>query len=319
MDQSELGTQSGVQKGGYRVTAHAVLRLRGTDALDYLHRMSTNELLTLAPGSVRTTVFTNEKGRIVDLADVLHLGTFLLLVASERDSRPLVEWLNRFIFMEDITVDDLSGTVQVIDYLQPPGGLDISSIHRFLDEEGRSVTRYVPPLWEGSVVRNILLTPPALPDAPDHAAETMPPLPDLQGHQAIRDEHFERWRIERGVAAFGKELTDAYNPLEARLERFVSFTKGCYIGQEVIARIDSYKKLQRHLTKFMIEGTVAPPDHQPQSILAGNHQAGVITSWASSAAGEGHVALGYLDVGFEKEALTVSCSCGKMHEVKVLP
>ena len=54
-------------------------------------------------------------------------------------------------------------------------------------------------------------------------------------------------RIEQGVPSHGSELTDAYNPLEAGLLKHISFNKGCYIGQEVVTRLDTYDKVQKHL------------------------------------------------------------------------
>ncbi len=313
MEQDHVSTLSGVHKGGFRVTAHAVLRLRGSDTLDFLHRMSTNDLLGLTPGKVRTTVFTNEKGRIVDLVDVLHFGSSLLLVAGERSANALAGWLNKFIIMEDITIDDLAGTVQVIDFLVPSPRASDGEISRFTEENGRLITRYSPPLWGGLIMRDIVLPPPA----PDRAPGEDTSPSQLRTQDEIDPSEFQQWRIERGVPAVGSELTEKYNPLEARLERFVSFTKGCYIGQEVIARIDSYNKLQRRLLQLEISEVDGNTSHAPIRLLAGSAEAGDVTSWAYSERQKRYLALAYIHVDMEEADLSLSCACGRTHPVKV--
>ncbi len=69
----------------------------------------------------------------------------------------------------------------------------------------------------------------------------------------ITQSEYETLRIEYGIPKFGKEMTNETNPLECGLEKYVSFTKGCYIGQEVIARLDTYDKISKHMVGFKIE------------------------------------------------------------------
>ena len=64
---------------------------------------------------------------------------------------------------------------------------------------------------------------------------------------------YDAFRISRGIPAFGAEISNAFNPYEAGLAHAISFTKGCYIGQEVIARLDTYEKVQRELVGLMFE------------------------------------------------------------------
>ncbi len=72
------------------------------------------------------------------------------------------------------------------------------------------------------------------------------------GLQPCGIDALEIHRIESGFPVYGRELIEDVNPLEAGLERFVSLTKGCYIGQEVIARLDTYKKLQKRLMGLLL-------------------------------------------------------------------
>ena len=98
-------------------------------------------------------------------------------------------------------------------------------------------------------------------------------------------------RVRSGIPAAGTELTDSYNPLEAGLRSAVSFDKGCYIGQEVVARLNTYDKVSRRLV-----GMVIPADALTVAgetpLYRGDKQAGVITSVAGLKGVE-TVALGY--------------------------
>jgi folate-binding protein YgfZ len=106
---------------------------------------------------------------------------------------------------------------------------------------------------------------------------------------------FESYRIMCGIPAHPSELSLDFNPMEARLINLISFTKGCYIGQEVIARLDTYKKVQKQLVRFRLG---ALPNKLPVPCYSEQQEVGIITS----AVWEGHVvfALGYLKTTFSE-------------------
>jgi folate-binding protein YgfZ len=96
------------------------------------------------------------------------------------------------------------------------------------------------------------------------------------GHAA-----YEMLRIHRGLPMMEKEITDEYNPHEVGLFPFINFEKGCYIGQEVIARLDTYQKVQRQLAGVKFE--MNDPDDKlfaatPAPIYAGEQLIGQLTS-----------------------------------------
>ena len=68
-------------------------------------------------------------------------------------------------------------------------------------------------------------------------------------------EAYEALRVGLGAPSYDRELSEAYNPLETGLWGSISFTKGCYIGQEVIARLDTYQKVQKHLVSLSFSPT----------------------------------------------------------------
>jgi folate-binding protein YgfZ len=107
----------------------------------------------------------------------------------------------------------------------------------------------------------------------------------------IDDKQFEQRRIELGIPAFGKEMTELTNPLECGIEKYISFTKGCYIGQEVIARLDTYDKINKHLVSIEAEKEFTAADTK---ILTDSKECGIVTS-AVKNAGLGFVKTIFLD------------------------
>jgi folate-binding protein YgfZ len=117
------------------------------------------------------------------------------------------------------------------------------------------------------------------------------------------DEH-EILRIEAGRPALGREFSSETNPHEAGLLEDVSFTKGCYIGQEVVARLDTYEKVRRFLRGIRFDGVAAPAAgaalHAPDAAEGGTvrREAGRITSAACSPRVGKAIALAVLQKGF---------------------
>lgn len=113
-------------------------------------------------------------------------------------------------------------------------------------------------------------------------------------------------RISAGVPGIGKELTSEVIPNELGsewLERFVSFTKGCYVGQEIVARIKHRAHPPRLLSGFVMEGVLAP--EEGSSILLGGEPAGVVTSSCLSLSLGKPIALGFLRYGVEGETFLI--------------
>ncbi len=243
-----------------------VLRARGADVVDLLQRVGTNDVAPLAKGSGVCTVFTTEKGRIAECCHVVPLSeqqtyVFFLWGCLGGDFR---EWISRYIIMEDAALDEQPvapshwmvfepgfGPVKlgsgVLDRLRDSGFLAVSEHYR-----DRHWMRIADMQSDGPSERLLgLVTDVRMADWSD----------------------FERERISAGIPMAGQELTDSFNPLEAQLREYISFSKGCYVGQEVIARLDSYKKVSRVLARVRGAGT-----GRTGLITAGGKDAGVITS-----------------------------------------
>ncbi len=129
-------------------------------------------------------------------------------------------------------------------------------------------------------------------------------LPEPEGVVRATAEDFEAARIEVGVPRMGAELDERTIPAEAGVvERTVSFTKGCFVGQELVARIDSRGgNVPRRLRGLVVEGTAVPPPGA--AVVVGDKEVGRVTSAARSPA-LGPVALAYLGRAVEVPAAVV--------------
>ena len=232
-------------------TAYGCLKATGEDALDLLNRLSTNRVDHLEPGHWAPTVLTTDRGRIVDLLCVVHTGEWVYLLTSPGQQQPVIEWLDKYTIMEDLEVTDVSDSTAIIAL----AGNGVSAALGLDDEEpdylpGR---QYPAPTTNVGGCDAIAVSRP-LGELPCRLliahAEGAPALVDALAETgaAIADANaWETLRVQRGAPAYGTEMGEPYNPLEAGLIGAIDFTKGCYIGQEVIARLDSYHRVQKYM------------------------------------------------------------------------
>lgn len=255
-----------VENGKFRWEGRTLLFVRGQEGRDLLQRLSTNDLGQLDTGPVQT-VLTTEKGKIVDILTVLKLSDEMLLLAGISRAPDATEsWLNKFIIMEDIAVTSAADAFEHILLPGDQGNLSTPGIPGFRDSWGQHFL-----IRRGNDI----------------------PTP-LAGKPAVGSTDLETYRILKGIPEWGSELSESYNPLEAGLEKLVSWTKGCYVGQEVIARLDTYKKVQNKLIIFELSKTCPVPAR----IVRGDREVGTLTS-ATGVDGGRACGLGYLRSGPE--------------------
>ena len=250
-----------------------VLRVSGEDRLDLLNRMSTNQLLHLTPGTSATTVFTTPIGRIVEVARVLSQPEQALLLTAHGRAEPLRAWLQRHIFFQDkVTLAELTGPWSHWGVYGPQAL-----------ERARALAPDLPALEPGTHA-----------ELPGGAAwSVLQPRPGfefaLRGEAIQRAEAawptgaaarqaYEALRIEAGLPASGREITSEAIPLEVGLWEAVSFSKGCYIGQEIIARMESRGRQARQLVGVRLEQSAEPG----APLRQGNSLQGSLTSVAES-------------------------------------
>lgn len=278
--------------------------LRGNDALDLLNRISTNDMTGLIVGMVCDTVFTTPKGRIVDYCRVLHMEEGLLVVSSYMDSAHLINWINRFIILEDVEVEDATGRFLWLTLVGPDSLPFVRSIShkRVVQDDEQIWVEYEGTLFPALLNENFLVNAYNF-CLPAQEGETLFGWLFQQllasGGTLIGDEAFQVIRIESGMPDWGTELNENYNPHEARLLNAVSFTKESYTGQEVIARLDTYDKVQKYL--MIIEMDDKIDGGLPLDIYLDNDKIGTLTSYADDPLRKRHIGLAYINKQYAVE------------------
>jgi aminomethyltransferase len=276
-----------------------MLKFTGETRQDLIHRMSTQNVLDLQSGSGTATILTSDIGRMIDRLLLYASSDAVYAITGENNNDNVARYLMRFIFFQDdFQVTDLSADTTIVAVYGSGAAARLAGIapdaatlplHHWREKTIGDATVYLhrtdPIAGAGYLLtceasaRDLLF---------EHLAEA--------GLTAADDEAFDYLRIEAGLPRFGHEITSDYIPLEAGLWDDVSFSKGCYVGQEIIARMESRGRLAKKLVLLR----AARPIPSGAEIEADGRSAGIITSAATGPAGI--LALGYVKTKALEEA-----------------
>ena len=264
-----------------------VLRMTGEDALDLVDRLSTNEVVERPAGSGVATVLTTNKGRVVDLLTILYMSNHWLVLTSPGNQQRVIDWIDEFTFGEEIELEDVTEEKGLLSVIGPRGaeaaGLDALEPYHCVEATIAGVEAIA---FRGGVGGAYNVIAPS-----GSVGEVWKGLVGA-GAREMDSESYEVFRVGAGAPVFGAELGEEVNPLEAGLWEAVSFTKGCYVGQEVVARLNTYEKVKRYLSKLSLdEGEMPDPD---ATLTVDGKEAGKITSVAPVAVSGRRAALGYI-------------------------
>lgn len=282
------------------------LKVTGADALDLLDRLSTNKLQDMLVGELEGTVLTTNKGRIIDLLFVVRQDDYLIVITGPQPRQRVAEWIDFYTFIEDVEVRDITESTAMLsvagrkakDIFPQLSDLPLSDAARIticgkevlaLHTEMAGIVGYdfIVPIAEAVSLRESLVEAGAVPVG-THAAELA--------------------RIGYGVAEYGGELHEDYNPLEAGLKDYISFNKGCYIGQEVVARLNTYDKVQKRLMRLSLES--GNEMDLPSPLMYEGRQVGTLTSVVESLDGERFHGLGYIRKAHAQEGKRLNTESG---------
>lgn len=227
------------------------LQVSGADRIRFLHNQTTNNFTALKPGQGCDTVFVTSTARTIDLVTAYLLDESVLLLTSPGYAQRLLEWMDRFIFFSDkVELKDLSDTSAVFSLVGPAS-------HAFVEKLGAEAIVGQPNASHLSVTLNgievrvavgsSLATPGYTILTTVEQATTVWQALFNAGAVPMGEELWKQVRVQQGRPMPGQELTDDYNPLEAGLWQTISLNKGCYIGQETIARLHTYKGVKQQL------------------------------------------------------------------------
>lgn len=263
-----------------------------SDRLRFLHNQSTNDFEQLKPGQGCDTVFVTSTARTIDLATAYVTEDAVLLLVSPSCRQYLIDWLDRYIFFADqVKLQDITSETAAFSLIGTNSDallkqLGINAIigqpyasHQLVQLADVEVRVAV---GSGLATPGYTLIVPA-----DKAAAVWSFLV-AAGSVPMGDRVWEVLRIQQGRPAPERELTEDYNPLEAGLWQTLSFNKGCYIGQETIARLNTYKGVKQYLWGIRLNAPAEPGS----AITVGEEKVGKLTSYTDTE--NGAFGLGYI-------------------------
>ena len=263
-----------------------LLKISGEDRLRYLHNQTTNNINFLQPGQGCDTIFVNSTGRTIDLATAYVNEDALLVLVSPNRRQQLMEWMDRYIFpMDRVELADISDENAIFSAIGPQSDnlLRKLGVETILD---RPQASHAQVQIGDTLLRVAVGTGLALPGytfiVPVEAAAKIWSKLIATGAIPMGDRLWEQLRILQGRPAPDRELTEDYNPLEAGLWQAISFDKGCYIGQETIARLNTYKGVKQRLWGVRLSEPVEPGT----AVTLEDSKVGILTSYTETEAGK---------------------------------
>lgn len=291
----------------------ARIEITGKDGLNLMHRISTNDLMNMAMGEGRPTIFTNPNARILDRAIIYNTDGRTLILGEPGRGNALTQYLQRNVFFgDDARVTNIATTTCEFD-LHGPKADDIVNLMM-------SGTASLPTYHSRETI---------LADTPVFIARRKPVsgtrwtviAPSEAGVRVWSHiiEHgaaygllpagsltFNTLRIRAGMPGVGRELSQDYIPLEVGLWDEISFKKGCYTGQEIIARMESRGRLANTIVALRLSAMV----ESPADVFHEGRTVGRLTSSVVSPDGE-IFAIGVIKVPLAQAGQTLSVGSEK--------
>jgi tRNA-modifying protein YgfZ len=251
--------------GWLDLSARSRLLIKGADRKRFLHGQVTNDVNRLQPGQGCYAFIVTAKGKIESDANIYCLEDAFLLDFEPGLSQRIAARFEKYVIAEDVQIEDVSRKYAMFT-VQGPDASPPTHVGGYSFPNARGTSRgfdlFVP------------------------AGEKI----DLPGKRCS-EEALETIRIESGIPRFGVDMDETNLAPEAGIEaRAISYTKGCYIGQEVISRIRTYGQVAKALRGLRCD---ALPKHGDKLLLDGK-EVGYVTSAVFSPVLKANIALGYV-------------------------
>ena len=277
----------------------SLVRITGSHRQRFLQAMVSNNTAELEPGQGCYAALLTNKGKLV--ADfVVHADVDAYWLDLEPGLAPtLINALDFFIIADDVALTDATAEWGMLSLQGPYAdellmlvcGQEIPNLPRFSHTDCRIAghdVRLIVRSHTGEDGYQLLAPMAALPSLWEalwehrHTCEL----------RAVGLDALDVLRIEAGIPVFGRDMTEETIPIEANLTDAISYTKGCYVGQEVIARLDARGHVNRRLMGLRLEGGLLPK--AGDVIVAQEREMGWVTSAAWSPALQQPIAMGYI-------------------------
>ncbi len=310
---------------GLRNISHfGIIELKGKDVLDFLHRISTNSLKDIPKAHIKDTLFTSDKGRIISLGKLINFEDYQLLICGRENKPKLMSWIRKYIITDDVQVNDANGKYNLLELLGPQADSFIRLIcGNVLNDIEQNTLKIIQS-------DNILFFLIKLLDERGQGKFWL--LADLENSKRLIDsmveyngpfdfsligeDAYNSYRIEQGIPVAPNELNDQFNPHEVNLMSLVDTTKGCYIGQEVIERLDTYNKVQKYLCGVEFDEQLLGEDQFTLSSEDGA-EVGTVTSSVNSLKLNIPIGLAFIRKAFVEDGTKLSAKSSNGRTISV--
>jgi folate-binding protein YgfZ len=287
-----LRTGCGVYDLGFR----AKISLTGGDRVRWLNGMVTNNIRDLAVGSGVYAFLLNPQGHILGDLYAYNRGESITVDTDSGQAEKILATFDHYIIMDDVEVTNLSEQLTALG-IAGPKAREVLAAAGFTIPETQPL-QVVPVKWQGAecalvrgedtehVCYEIWLAPASVKQLWDALRAA--------GAAPVGSEALELQRIVSGMPRYGVDIRERDLPQETEQARALNFSKGCYVGQEIVERIRSRGAVHRKFSGFVAHG--GEPIAVGAKVVAGEKEVGEITSAASLrfAGREKTVALGYI-------------------------
>jgi len=284
------------------ISHHGIIELKGADVLDLIHRIGTNDVKDLPKEGIKRTMFTTEKGRFIAVTTLMNFENYQLLVCDRISKMKVMSWIRKYVISDDVDVNDANTKYNLLELSGPQSESFATLVC------GNVAHEMAPNTFKIMHTENILFF--LLKLSGERGKNKFWFLADFENSKRlinfmkenkgvfnfslVGEEAYNIYRIEQGIPVAPNEINDEYNPLEAGLNELIDFKKGCYIGQEVIARLDTYNKVQKKLVGVKFS--------EPFELSNGNlvleadgHEVGKVTSYGYSLKLKSTIGLAYIN------------------------
>jgi folate-binding protein YgfZ len=254
------------------------IRVTGADRTRWLNGMATNSMHELKGGAGAYNFFLNAQGRIQGDAYIFSQPDALLIETQSSLVATLIPWLDHYIIMDDVELKDTTDTWSGLTVIGPDAASLLAQIGITFPELKPLEVREVP--WNNTKLSIIHAHSPLVPryelwadniDALFHSLESA-------GAVLATPESLEHLRILEGTPRYGADIRDRDLPQETGQTRALHFSKGCYLGQEIVERIRSRGNVHRTFSAFRLQGDL-PSTGMP--LESAGKQVGELTSVAA--------------------------------------
>ncbi|HEV8610683.1 MAG TPA: hypothetical protein VGS98_11545 [Thermoanaerobaculia bacterium] len=253
------------EKLAHRFRASGIFDVTGADRESFLQGQLTQDMRGLAPGESRAAAGLTPKGKLLFVARVLGLEDRLRVVVPEILRQPVLEHLRKYAVFTKVAIEDVSADFVRVGVYGPDGArLALPGSVVLLSPDGELSADMLAPADRRAELEDLL-----------HAA----------GSAEISGVTAEILRVEAGRPRFGSDMDSTNLPDEVGMDDAISTTKGCYVGQEVVARLKTYGRVNRRLVSYRFPGGLVaagdllrlPHEEKPSKVEAGRVTSSVVS------------------------------------------